>query len=107
MKLFKTDAQTIRKNMERLQADRDRLKRKIDDSEQDYLDLVNENEKLQREVAEPESKAKTDKNPAFRETLAIKKEPEAKKVFNETEEQKKQRLRFEKLAKMNQGTSLR
>jgi hypothetical protein len=46
MKLFKTDAQTIRRNMERLQADRDRIKQKIDDSEQDYLDLINENEKL-------------------------------------------------------------
>jgi len=80
---------------------------KIDDSEQDYLELVAENERLIREVTENEAKAKTDKNPAFRETLAIKKEPEAKKVFAETEEQKKQRLRFEKLAKMNQGTGLR
>ncbi len=80
---------------------------KIDDSEQDYLELVAENERLIREVAESEAKAKTDKNPAFRETLAIKKEPDAKKVFAETEEQKKQRMRFEKLAKMNQGTSLR
>lgn len=32
--------------MERLKADRDRIKMKIDDSEQDYLDLINENEKL-------------------------------------------------------------
>ena len=46
MNLFKTDAQTIRKNMERLKADRDRIKQKIDDSEQDYLDLMAENEKL-------------------------------------------------------------
>ena len=33
MKLFKTDAKTIRKNMERLRSDRDRIKKKIDDSE--------------------------------------------------------------------------
>ena len=61
--------------MERLQADRNRLKQKIDDSEQDYLDLINENERLQREVAEAEARAKSDKNPRFKETLAIKKEP--------------------------------
>ena len=52
-------------------------------------------------MGEAEANAKENKNPAFRETLAIKKEPEAKKAFAETEEQKKQRLRFEKLAKMN------
>jgi hypothetical protein len=37
-------------------------------------------------VAEAEAKAKTDKNPTFKETLAIKKEPEAKKIHGETEE---------------------
>ena len=107
MKLFKTDAQTIRKNMERLQVDRNRLRQKIDDSEQDYLDLINENEKLQSQVAESESKARTNKNPVFTETLAIKKEQPVKKNFEETDEQKKQRLRFEKLSKMTAGPSLR
>ena len=33
MKLFKTEEKTIRKNMERLRSDRDRIKKKIDDSE--------------------------------------------------------------------------
>lgn len=107
MKLFKTDAKTIRKNMERLRADRDRIKAKIDDSEQDYLELMEENDRLQREVDDAESKAKIEPNPRFADTLAIKKEPEVKKVFAETEEQKRQRLRFEKLAKMNKGASLR
>ena len=51
--------------MERLRDERDKLAKSMKDSEQDYLDLVEENERLKRLVAEAELRVKTDKNPNF------------------------------------------
>ena len=62
---FTDDGTVIRRNMERLRDERDKLAKSMKDSEQDYLDLVEENERLKRLVAEAELRVKTDKNPNF------------------------------------------
>ena len=59
------DGTVIRKNMERLRDERDKLKKSMDDSEQDYQDLLAENERLKKLVEDAELRAKTNKNRAF------------------------------------------
>jgi hypothetical protein len=51
--------------MERLKDERDKLAKGMQDSEQDYQDLLAENERLKRMVEEAEARAKTDKNHNF------------------------------------------
>jgi chromosome segregation ATPase len=62
---FTDDGTVIRKNMERLKEERDKLAKSMQDSEQDYQDLLAENERLKRLVEEAEARAKTNKNHTF------------------------------------------
>lgn len=62
---FTDDGTVIRKNMERLKEERDKLAKSMQDSEQDYQDLLAENERLKRLVEEAEARAKTNKNKVF------------------------------------------
>lgn len=68
---FTDDGTVIRRNMERLRDERDKLAKSMKDSEQDYLDLLAENERLLRLVAEAELRVKTNKNPNFLGTFKI------------------------------------
>ena len=68
---FTDDGTVIRKNMERLKEERDKLAKGMADSEQDYLDLVAENERLKKLVEEAEARAKTSKNKTFQKTFKI------------------------------------
>lgn len=86
--------------MERLKEERDKLAQSMTDSEQDYQDLLAENERLKRLVEEAEEKAKTNKNPNFTNTFKIQVEAKKPDEEPETEAQKAQRERFEKLAKV-------
>ena len=57
--------------MERLKEERDKLAKSMQDSEQDYQDLLAENERLKRLVEEAEARAKTNKNQNFQGTFKI------------------------------------
>ena len=57
--------------MERLKEERDKLAKSMQDSEQDYKDLLAENERLKRLVEEAEARAKTNKNQNFQGTFKI------------------------------------
>lgn len=68
---FTDDGTVIRKNMERLREERDKLAKAMSDSEPDYLDLLDENERLKKLVEDAESRAKTNKNQSFVKTFKI------------------------------------
>jgi hypothetical protein len=57
--------------MMKLKEERDKIAKAIADSQQDYQDLLAENERLRRMVEEAELRAKTDKNKAFTNTFKI------------------------------------
>ena len=106
---FTDDGTVIRKNMERLKEERDKLAKSMQDSEQDYQDLLAENERLKRLVEEAEARAKTNKNKNFQGTFKIQVETKAQAPEEETEAQRQKRERFEKLAKVQaaKGPSIR
>ena len=74
---FTDDGTVIRKNMGRLKEERDKLAKSMQDSEQDYQDLLAENERLKRLVEEAEARAKTNKNKNFQKTFKIQVESKA------------------------------
>jgi chromosome segregation ATPase len=97
---FTDDGTVIRKNMERLQEERDKLAAAMAESDKDYQDLLAENEKLQQQVEEAELRAKTNPNKTFKKTFKIQTEKTPATVGEETEMQKATRKRFEKLEKL-------
>jgi chromosome segregation ATPase len=91
---FTDDGTVIRKNMERLQEERDKLAAAMAESDKDYQDLLAENEKLQQQVEEAELRAKTNPNKTFKKTFKIQTEKTPATVGEETEMQKATRERF-------------
>jgi chromosome segregation ATPase len=85
---FTDDGTVIRKNMERLQEERDKLAAAMAESDKDYQDLLAENEKLQQQVEEAELRAKTNPNKTFKKTFKIQTEKTPATVGEETEMQK-------------------
>jgi chromosome segregation ATPase len=68
---FTDDGTVISKNMLRLKSERDKLARTIAESQQDFLDLQAENERLRRMVEDAELRAKTDSKHVFKNTYKI------------------------------------
>jgi chromosome segregation ATPase len=62
---FTDDGTVIRKNMERLQEERDKLAAAMADADKDYQDLLAENEKLKQQVADAEERARTNPKKTF------------------------------------------
>ena len=71
---FTDDGTVIRKNMERLQEERDKLAAAMAESDKDYQDLLAENEKLKQQVEEAEERARTNPKKAFTKTFKIQSE---------------------------------
>jgi chromosome segregation ATPase len=82
---FTDDGTVIRKNMERLKDERDKLAKAMADSEKDYNDLLAENERLRKLVEEAEARAKTNKNPAFLKSFKLQVEKKVEPPAGETE----------------------
>ena len=68
----------------RLKEERDKLAKVMNDSKQDYLDLLDENERLKKMVEEAELRAKTNKSHVFANTYKITAETKAEAQTVET-----------------------
>ena len=115
---FGQDGSVIRKNMERLKAETEKIKSRITDTDEDYRELMEKNAALTKQVEEAEAKvaAQGHNRGAFQKLPTLKGEShtegevkvgEARKEEPETSAEKKQRERFERLTKLHQGAGLR
>ena len=118
MHQFGQDGSVIRKNMERLKAETEKIKSRIAETDEDYQELEEKNAELQKQVAEAEAKvaAQGHNRGAFQKLATLKGESHAEgevkvgaaaKEEPETAAEKQQRERFERLAKLHQGAGLR
>jgi len=112
---FAKDGSVIRTNMQRLKDDRDKLKSRLHSTDDDFKELMEQNEKLLKEVEEAEKKAGVTKqaggNPKYVNAPTMRKPKPAAPideiVIEETEQQREKRLKLERLSKLNQGAGLR
>ena len=97
--------------MDRLTTETTKIAERIAETDDDYKELLERNAELMRLVEEAEQLARN-KDPtqgAFANLPKMKegKASEEELAKPETEEEKKNRARFERLAKLNQGAGLR
>ena len=101
-----------------MQDECNKIKARIADTDEDFKELTEKNEELKKLVEEAEAKVKAqgDKRGRFAKLPTLKGESTAEGEIKvgaakdeepETEEEKKKRERFERLAQLNQGAGLR
>lgn len=62
---FTEDGKVIKANFDKTKAERDKIAAQIADTDDDYKELLEENERLKAQIGEIEEKLKTYKNPKF------------------------------------------
>lgn len=113
---FTTDGEIVRNNMNKVKAEVELLKSQIAETDPDYAQLLEEQERLRKELALAEERAKNNKNQKFVKPAGLKASgagqdqqeniaPEQEK--GETESERKQRERFERLQEYAKGASIR
>ena len=111
---FTTDGEIVRNNMNKVRAEVDLLRSQIAETDPDYAQLLEEQERLKKELALAEERAKNNKNQKFVKPAGLKAsgqdqqeniQPEQEK--GETESERKQRERFERLQAYAKGASIR
>lgn len=113
---FGNDGNIVKNNLRRIKSEVDELRAQIVETDPDYAQLLEENERLKRDLIAAEQRRKTAKNEKFINTAGLKggaanedqenqEPPNVKK--GETESERKQRERFERLEKNAKGASIR
>ena len=113
---FTTDGQIVRNNMNKIKAEVDMLKSQIAETDPDYAQLLEEQERLKNQLAEADRRRQAAKNEKFINTAGLKPAPQPSVIEQEnqspekkteTESEKKQRERFERLQAYAKGASIR
>ena len=112
---FTEDGTVIRRNLDRLKQETSKIAERIAETDDDYQELLERNAELIKLVEEAEAKAAAQDPtqgrfanlPQMKEPKQSEEQLEAKNQKPETSAEKKQRERFERLAKLNQGAAIR